>query len=67
MYDLFDGLSTRVYDKMEESLPGFDKVAKKVQQDLYTRLKKLKQKKDEEERKAREKEGLFEDEWPKFP
>lgn len=62
---MFEDLNSELYEKMEKTLPGFDKIVEKVLRDLYTRLQKLTEKKEAEKREARKKAGLPEYEWPK--
>lgn len=45
LYQLFDTLNTRVYKKMERTIPGFDKIMDKVMNEYYDRLAKLEEKK----------------------
>lgn len=65
LYKLFEDLNSELYEKMEKTLPGFDKIVEKVLRDLYTRLEKLTEEKEAEKREARKKDGLPEYEWPK--
>lgn len=52
LYKVFESLSNELYDKMEKTLPGFDKIVDKVLRDFYTRLERL-EKKEAEKREAR--------------
>ncbi|XP_061368245.1 protein TIC 56, chloroplastic [Gastrolobium bilobum] len=68
LYKMFEDLNTELYEKMEKSLPGFDKIMTKVQHDFYTRIEKKLEKKEAEKREARKKAGLSNREWPRpFP
>lgn len=62
-FKLFEDLNNELYEKMEKTLPGFDKIVNKIQHDFYTRIEKLTQKKNAEKREARKKAGLPEYEW----
>ncbi|RDX67452.1 Protein TIC 56, chloroplastic, partial [Mucuna pruriens] len=67
MYKIFDDLNTELYENMENSIAGFDKIMEKVRQDFETRTDKLLEKKDREKREARKKAGLPEYIWPEKP
>ncbi|KAE9603124.1 hypothetical protein Lal_00018772 [Lupinus albus] len=56
LYKIFDDLSTELYEKMEKTLPGFDKIMEKVQRDFDTRIRRLEEKKEAEKRR-REREN----------
>lgn len=50
LYRVFETLNTWVYNKMERTIPGFDKIVKKVKDDLVARLSRQAEKKLTEKR-----------------
>ncbi|XP_027336128.1 protein TIC 56, chloroplastic [Abrus precatorius] len=63
LYKLFDDLNTELYEKMEETVAGFDKIREKVLMDYVKSVDRLLKKRAKEKREARKKVGLPEYEW----
>lgn len=51
LYKIFEDLNDEVFEKFKETLPGFDRIARKVAEDFVTRMERLMQKKEEEKKK----------------
>ncbi|CAL9002882.1 unnamed protein product [Prunus brigantina] len=54
LYRIFANLSTRVYQKMERTIPGFDKIMEKVQADANARYARRKARREAEKKAALE-------------
>ncbi|XP_020236236.1 protein TIC 56, chloroplastic [Cajanus cajan] len=67
LYKIFDDLNNELYEHMENSIAGFDKIMEKVKQDFIERTDKRLEQKDKEKREARKKAGLPEYVWPEKP
>eukprot|EP00256_Glycine_max_P069461 XP_025984056.1 protein TIC 56, chloroplastic isoform X2 [Glycine max] len=67
LYKIFDDLNTELYEHMENSIAGFDKIMEKIRDDFIARTDKMLEKKDKEKREARKKAGLPEYQWPEKP
>lgn len=63
LFKIFSDLSNEVYSKLEETIPGFDKVMEKVQADVDARQAKRKERR--EAQKQAEKMDLYSR--PRFP
>lgn len=63
LFKIFSDLSNEVYSKLEETIPGFDKVMEKVQADVDVRQAKRKERR--EAQKQAEKMDLYSR--PRFP
>nr|POE81973.1 protein tic 56, chloroplastic [Quercus suber] len=57
LFKIFSDLSNEVYSKLEETIPGFDKVMEKVQADVDARQAKRKERR--ETQKKAEKMDLY--------
>jgi len=57
LFKIFSDLSNEVYSKLEETIPGFDKVMEKVQADVDARQAKRKERR--EAQKKAEKMDLY--------
>lgn len=57
LFKIFSDLSNEVYSKLEETIPGFDKVMEKVQADVDARQARRKERR--EAQKKAEKMGLY--------
>lgn len=55
LYNIFDNLSSRVYQKLERTIPGFDKIMEKVQADAAARDAKRKARREAEMKAEQEK------------
>ncbi|XLR54589.1 hypothetical protein HN51_022885 [Arachis hypogaea] len=54
LYKIFEDLNDEVYENLVENLPGFEKIAEKVQRDFITRINKLLEKREAEKRRRRQ-------------